>query len=578
MTNVTVHTERVDDIPLLIRQQQAMGLAEIIDSLAPRHGNRAGLSVGELITGWLAFILSESDHRLSYVEPWVAQQQQTLSLLLDQPLTPRDFTDDRLGDALVTLSDNALWEKLETQLNQRLIRVYALPTDTARVDTTTVTLYHDSETSALAAHGHSKDHRPDLAQLKILLVTLDPLAMPLVAMCLPGNRADDGLYLPAIAEARKGLGQTGPLLYVGDSKMEALATRAQIDQDGDYYLLPLSQKGGQRQLLTNLVAEVLADENPNLVDIYSADARQTDENSLLGQGRESVRPQEAALDGDLHQWQERLLLIHSPTLAASGARGLQKRLQEAEEQLAALTPSPGRGKRQATDLATLEAAVAQILSRYDVADCLQVQYQCHISERQIRAYKERPARTKRTVRYEVSIIRDTGAITQAERQMGWRIYVTNAPEQRLSLPEALYTYRGGVPTIERDFSRFKGRPLGLRPLFVQRDDHMTGLVRLLSLGLRVLTLIEFLVRRSLREEQESLAGLYPGNPKQTTERPTAERILRAFQGVTLSSIHLPGQEIRHVTPLSSLQSRILQLLKLSDSVYTGLVQVEPNSS
>ncbi|MGB5060746.1 MAG: hypothetical protein WBO48_18750, partial [Candidatus Promineifilaceae bacterium] len=166
----------------------------------------------------------------------------------------------------------------------------------------------------------------------------------------------------------------------------------------------------------------------------------------------------------------------------------------------------------------------------------------------------------RTVRYEVSIIRDTEAITQVERQMGWRIYVTNAPEQRLSLPEALRTYRGGVPTIERDFSRFKGRPLGLRPLFVQRDDHMTGLVRLLSLGLRVLTLIEFLVRRSLREEQESLAGLYPGNPKQTTERPTAERILRAFRGITLSCIHLPGQEIRHVTPLSPLQSRILQLL------------------
>lgn len=69
MTEVTVHTERVDDIPLLISQQQAMGLAEIINDLAPCHGNRKGLSLGELIIGWLAFILSEADHRLSYVEP-----------------------------------------------------------------------------------------------------------------------------------------------------------------------------------------------------------------------------------------------------------------------------------------------------------------------------------------------------------------------------------------------------------------------------------------------------------------------------------------------------------------------------
>jgi hypothetical protein len=78
MTEIAVHTERVDDIPLLISQQQAMGLAEIINHLAPRHGNRQGLSLGELVIGWLAFILSESDHRLSYVEPWAAEQQQTL--------------------------------------------------------------------------------------------------------------------------------------------------------------------------------------------------------------------------------------------------------------------------------------------------------------------------------------------------------------------------------------------------------------------------------------------------------------------------------------------------------------------
>jgi transposase len=578
MTEVTVHTERVDDIPLLISQQQAMGLAEIINDLAPRHGNRKGLSLGELIIGWLAFILSESDHRLSYVEPWAAEQQQTLSHLFNQPVTPGDFTDDRLGDALSVLSDNAFWTELERQLNQRLIRVYALPTDTVRVDTTTAALYHDSETSLLAAHGHSKDHRPDLAQIKVALATLDPLAMPLVTAVVPGNRADDVLYLPAIAEVRQSLAEKGPALYVGDSKMEAQTTRAQIDRDGDYYLLPLSQKGTQRKLLADLVAELLSEETPNLIDVYPTEAEETDADKRIGQGRESVRTQEADLNGARHQWSERLLLIHSPTVAASGMRGLQRRLQQAETQLADLTPPPGRGKRQFAELSPLQAEVEQILSRYDLADYLQVSYRCCLTKRQVRAYKERPARTEQSVRYEIAVSRNTEAITQAERQMGWRLYVTNAPPSRLSLPQALRVYRGGAPTIERDFSRLKGRPLGLRPLFVQRDDHMTGLVRLLSLGLRVLTLTEYLVRRSLQEEKESLPGLYPGNPKQTTERPTCERILRAFRGVTLSCVNLPGQQIYHMPPLSPLQSRILQLLKLSDSIYTSLAQSEPNSS
>ena len=578
MTEVTVYTEHVDDIPLLIRQQQEMGIAEVINNLAPHHGNREGVSLGELIIGWLAFIVSQADHRLSYVEEWSAKRQQTLSQLFGRTVTARDFTDDRLGDALSVLSKDAIWFEIERQLNERIIRVYALPTDTVRIDTTTVSLYHNSKNSAVAAYGHSKEHRSDLAQMKVLLATLDPLAMPLVTMTCAGNEADDGLYLPAIAQVRRSLPDKKHLLYVGDSKMEASRTRAQIDANGDYYLTPLSQKGDQRQLLFDYIAEALADTASELIDIYPAGNDQTDKTTRIGQGLERVRQQEVLLDGVLHRWQERVLLIHSTTLADSGRRGLQQRLQRAEAELLALTPTPGRGKRQATDLPSLETAVAAILDRYAVTEYLQVRYHCHTMERSIRAYKERPTRIERTIRYEISLTRDETAISQAECQLGWRLYVTNAPVQRLSLPTALHTYRGSVPTIERDFSRLKGHPLGLRPIFVQRDDRMIGLTRLLSLGLCIMTLIEYVVRCALQETQECLAGLYPGNPKQTTTRPTCERILRAFHNLTVSCVDLPEQQLRHVTPLSPLQSRILQLLRLSPAMYTDLSQRQPNST
>ena len=70
-------------------------------------------------------------------------------------------------------------------------------------------------------------------------------------------------------------------------------------------------------------------------------------------------------------------------------------------------------------------------------------------------------------------------------------------------------------------------------MYVQRDDHATGLIRLLSIALRVLTLMEFGVRRQLAAEGATLAGLYAGNAKRETARPTAERLLEAFQEVTL---------------------------------------------
>lgn len=511
--------------------------------------------------------------RFRFVAEWAADQLQILNKLLPGQVTAQDFSDDRLGEALRMLGQDGVWTELENQLSQRLVRVYPLPQETARVDTTTVSLYHDPETSALFAHGHSKDHRPDLAQVKAVFVTLDPLALPVVTMALPGNRADDGVYIPAITTAQQNLSTSG-LLYVGDSKMEALATRAYIAQSGDYYLLPLSQKGAQGLSLSDTVAQILEDD-VDLEAVYETDEGVADEARLLAQGWETEQQQTFLLNDTPCQWPERQLLVYSPALAQSSYRGLEKRLKSATDQLLRLTPEPGRGKRQYEALAPLQEAVAAILTRHRVADFLQVTYTRQVQERSVRRYGNRPARVETAVRYQLGITRNEAAIQDAYRQMGWRWYVTNAPPARLSLAQAVRVYRGGVATIERLFSRLKGRPLGLRPVFVRRDDHLVGLVRLLSLALRILTLIEFQVRQKLQSQQETLMGLYPGQPTRTTDRPTTERLLRAFKGITLSIIDLPGQHIRHVTPLSSLQTRILQLLTCSDSIYSELAQLPP---
>lgn len=136
MTELEIYTERIDDIPLLIRQRQEMGLPDIINGIVRRHGNRQGLSLGWLLTGWLTHILSQPDHRLGYIEDWATKQQKTLQMLFPEPVSPQGFIDDRLGDMLRILSDDTIWEAIESQLNQRSVRVYALPTDTVQVDTT----------------------------------------------------------------------------------------------------------------------------------------------------------------------------------------------------------------------------------------------------------------------------------------------------------------------------------------------------------------------------------------------------------------------------------------------------------
>ncbi len=83
--------------------------------------------------------------------------------------------------------------------------------------------------------------RPDLPQLKVMLGRLDPLPLPVVTPVLAGQLADDPLYARAIRELRRSLGRGG-LLYVGDCKMAALATRTLLHAGQDFYLLPLPEQ------------------------------------------------------------------------------------------------------------------------------------------------------------------------------------------------------------------------------------------------------------------------------------------------------------------------------------------------
>ncbi len=122
----TIHTERVDDVPLLLAHMQRLGLPTILDAHFPAHGKHQGLSLGWLATAWLAHVLSRADHRLNRVRPWADQRTTTLNAVLPQPLRPTDLTDDRLADVLDALSDDARWAACEGALNQHILRVYDL--------------------------------------------------------------------------------------------------------------------------------------------------------------------------------------------------------------------------------------------------------------------------------------------------------------------------------------------------------------------------------------------------------------------------------------------------------------------
>jgi transposase len=112
----------------------------------------------------------------------------------------------------------------------------------------------------------------------------------------------------------------------------------------------------------------------------------------------------------------------------------------------------------------------------------------------------------------------------------------------------------------------------MTPLYLTSTTRIKGLIRLLCIGLRVLCLVEFTVREALREKSEKLDGIYAGNQKRATARPTTEMMLKVFVGISLIVVNLGEASWRSVTPLNTVQSRILDLLDFPATIYQGLRQ------
>jgi transposase len=156
-----LRVEAVADLPVLWATLQRLDLVATLDRHFPAPTHWKGpLTPGEVLALWLLFLVSQGDHRLNHVEPWVAQHQGVLSALLGKTVLPVHAHDDRLADWLSRLGKGPAFSALERDLNQQTIRVYQLPTDLVRIDTTTANSYAEvlSE-QGLLQFGHSKDHR-----------------------------------------------------------------------------------------------------------------------------------------------------------------------------------------------------------------------------------------------------------------------------------------------------------------------------------------------------------------------------------------------------------------------------------
>lgn len=570
----TYVSENIGSLPLFFGVLEHIGLSPQINAYYPVHGNWNGGDKGVIVSVWLCYILTLSDHRLCEVESWFLLHQHSLNTLVlsygYSALDPKDFTDDRLGSLLSAFGDAEIWYLFMTCFSRNLLKLYGLDVKHVELDATIAQQYREVITDGLLQLGHSKQHRSGLPQIKMMLSNAAESNIPLLINTVGGNRADDGLYVPLIAQTRSVIGTTG-ILWQGDSKLGSLDNRYEIARFNDFYLTPASLVQLKTQTLRDYVSTHQKNDGSWTAIYLDKDIKGISEKVLIGTGFE------VSIDityKDL-TWTERRLVVRSEAYATAQIATFNKQLNQANTQLNDLMTRK-TGKPVPKSAEELLEKAKKILDKAHVTSFFTLKVETTTTIKTINAYKETPKRIVEIKEFTLHFEQHQELIEQHIDYLGYRVYLTNQSQAQLPLQKAVEAYRGEYK-IERRIRNLKQEVCALLPLYLQKEDRIVGLVNLLTLLLQIVSVLEYRIAQSLKEEQlpekQKIAGLYQGQPTLKTANPTISKIISAMSPIMLIYA-MKGHKIKEkvITNQNQVTKRIMELIKLPIDPYEILIK------
>jgi transposase len=536
----TTNSESVDDIPLLVAHLQRMGVQRLIDAHVPAMPGST--SFGWVAVLWLAHMLSQSGRFPRHLRAWVAAHPELLHWLTNQSIRPADVQDTRLRDLLHALDDDDRWLVFETALNSNIAKTYRTRPERIRLTRTTGLWYVTAEGSL--QFDQSRRWWPGGMQMQVTLATHEPLGLP-ISVWVAGPDEERLPALGAVTQTRSTL-PGRRVVYIGNGELSPIEVRAAIQAGSDSYVCVLSREEALQEL-----RRARAGNWPSAVA--------SDQGQLI-EGYESHEPLQSEWAGQAIEWVERRLLVRSHYHAHEQEHELMTRLGRAQRELAALNERK-RGKRRPRTMVAMREAAETILVNHGVNEIIRLSFDEQVDERTVRRYRGRPTTTRVDRLVSVIATVDETALNAARDRLGWQVYATTMSAADLPIDQA--ERMCGDP--DHSFERLRGRALSLMPGVIQRADHVRGLVRLLTIGLRAMALLDSTMRLRSNEFTGLIWQRTGGNCQSML--PTGERLLDAFRDITLTTI-VDGLEHRyHMTALSSLQRRVIDALALPSDTY-----------
>ena len=524
-------TQRIDHLGIVAGICQEISLIEQIDGQVKASERKVSCGQGSqaLILNALGFV-----GRALYLTPdYLANKP--VDLLLGPGLCAADFNDDTLARCLDDLYEAGVTEVFY-QVAAKALQVYGIPSKFVHLDSSSFHLHgaydHQApdQEAITITHGYSKDHRPDLKQVVVQLITSHQSALPLWFEALSGNSNDKKTFTATVKAYCQQLRASEQAYVVMDSAGFSAATLTAAQEQAVRWLMRVPETVAQAK---RLVQDTLDTDLSEIKPGYTG----------------------KAVDCDYAGIKQRWVVVVS---AAAQVREL-KTLEKAQAKELDAAQKDWRTLERQTFNCTADAE--QALSQFNR------QWTYHQATAQATpithyARRGRPAADAQqdVMDYHLQgrVELNPATVDEAKRTLGRFIIATNELNaERLSIAGMLENYTDQGISVERGFRFLKDPLFFAHSLFLKKPERIMALLMIMALALLVYALAE----RKLRDALKALNTTIPNQLNKPTQTPTLRWVFQMFQGLDILLIYQNGHVVsRKLVNLRPVQQQVITLL------------------
>lgn len=520
-------TKSIDHLGLVSVLCKELGIAEFIDERLPKQQTQCHITHGQLLVSMILNGLGFVSRTLHMVPDYFSDKP--VERLIGPGINANHINDDALGRCLDKLYEHGV-SPLYQDLSERVVQYLGLPCNLVHLDSTSfhVDGEYQSDIDAQGiriTQGYSRDHRPDLNQIILNLITENQAGLPVYMQACSGNTNDSESFKKLVKSHINSLKAAQRSSYfIGDSSLYVAETIQSLEE--------------QKQLFITRVPQKLV-EAKEILKTYQANDFIPIENGYSGVWYES----------NYGAVQQKWLLVKSEQAEKRENHTLQKSILKSTE------TSMKSFKKLCQQFYACKTDALTALAKWEDAQDYVGVASPQILEQFTHSRRGRPKENAQgTFSYQINgqLYTCLHRKKLEEDKKGLFILATNDCGDNLSMLDMLTNYKS-QQAVERGFRFLKSPDFLVSSLYLKNPERIEALLMIMTCCLMIYAALEHLIRRELVTKNL----FFPDMKKKPTQKPTAKWVFWCFIGIHELTI---GHEVKGVININDRQKIILNCL------------------